>query len=83
MFAYELFKVKIKIVNNTRNTYIWVKIHLNCSQIIVVHVHAKWFYLKFTQRVTKLHTVSNQEVASKQTDKHAADCSKVVCCGVS
>ena len=29
-FAYELFKVKTKkIVNNTRNTYIWVKILLN------------------------------------------------------
>ena len=28
IFAYELFKVKIKIVNNTRNTYIWVKILL-------------------------------------------------------
>ena len=28
-FAYELFKVKMKIVNNTRNMYIWVKILLN------------------------------------------------------
>ena len=29
ILAYELFKVKMKIVNNTRNTYIWVKIPLN------------------------------------------------------
>ena len=28
IFAYEIFKVKSKIVNNTRNTYIWIKIFL-------------------------------------------------------
>ena len=26
IFAYKCFKVKSKIVNNTRNTYIWVKL---------------------------------------------------------
>ena len=25
IFAYELFKIKMEIINNTRNTYIWVK----------------------------------------------------------
>ena len=34
----------------------------NC-QIIVVHVHATVFFLKFTQCVTILQTVSNQVVA--------------------
>ena len=36
-----------------------------CSQINVVHVHANGF-LKFTQRVTILQTVSNQEVTLKR-----------------
>ena len=38
-FAYELFKVKMKIVNNTRNTYLGQNTSKYCSQIIVVHVH--------------------------------------------
>ena len=33
-----------------------------CSRIIVVHAHATDFFLKFTQCVTILQTVSNQEV---------------------
>ena len=37
-----------------------------CSQIIVVHVHATVFFLKFTLRVTILQTVSNQEVTLKR-----------------
>ena len=40
-----------------------------CSMIIVVHVHATvcfFFLLKFTQRVTILQTVSNQEVILKR-----------------
>ena len=36
-----------------------------CSRIIVVHVHA-CFFIKFTQRVTILQTVSNQEVTLKR-----------------
>ena len=48
-----------------------------CSQIIEVHVHANGFSLKFTQHVTILQTISNQEVT-----KHAADCSNAVCWGV-
>ena len=36
-----------------------------CSGIIVVHVHATGVFLKFTRRVTILHTVSNQEVTLK------------------
>ena len=43
-----------------------------CSRITVVHVHATVFFLKFTQRVTILQTVSNQEVTLKKTDKQAA-----------
>ena len=37
IFVYDLFMVKMKIVNNTRNTYIWVKIlrTIYCSQIIL------------------------------------------------
>ena len=52
------------------------------SQIIVVHVHANIFFLNVTQRVAILLSVSNQEVAIKNTDKHTADCSKAVCWGV-
>ena len=33
IFAYKLFMVKSKIVNNTRNTYFWVRIR---SHIVVV-----------------------------------------------
>ena len=40
MFAYELFKVKMKVVNNTRNIYI----SKYCSQIIVVNNHANGFH---------------------------------------
>ena len=44
IFAYELFKVKIKNCNKTRNTYIWVKnTSKYCKQIIVVDVHANGF----------------------------------------
>ena len=53
-----------------------------CIRIIVVHVHATVFFLKFTQRVTILQTVSNQEVTLNETDTHDADCSKAVCWGV-
>ena len=37
-----------------------------CSRIIVVHVHEPVFFLKVTQRVTILQTVSNQEVTLKR-----------------
>ena len=37
-----------------------------CSWISVVHVYALFFFLKFTQRVTILQTVSNQEVTLKR-----------------
>ena len=60
-----------KFVNLGENTSI------NCSQIVVVHVHATVFFLNFTQRVT-IKPGSN----SKKTGKHAADCSKAVCWGV-
>ena len=47
IFVYELFKVKLKNVNNTRNTYI---LGQNTSKyrspIIVVHVHATVFFSK-------------------------------------
>ena len=45
IFAYDLFKVKLKKnVNNTSSTYIWIEnISKYCSQIIVVHVHANGF----------------------------------------
>ena len=36
------------------------------SQIIVVHVHATVFFLKFTQLVTVLQMVSNQKVTLKR-----------------
>ena len=39
IFAYELFKVKLKIVNNTRNTqYLVQNTSKYCSQTIVVHL---------------------------------------------
>ena len=37
-----------------------------CSRIIVVHVLATIFFPKFIQRITILHTVSNQEVTLKR-----------------
>ena len=37
-----------------------------CRQIIVVHVHANAYFLKFTQRLKMLQTVSNQEVTLKR-----------------
>ena len=41
IFAYELFKVKMKIVNSTRNLYILVQNASNYRrQISVVNVHA-------------------------------------------
>ena len=56
-----------KIVNiffSTRNLYILGEnTSKYCSRIIVVHVHATVFFLKFAQRVKILQTVSNQEVA--------------------
>ena len=66
----------------TRNLYILGEnTSKYCSRIIVVHVHEiVFFFLKFTQHVTILQTISNQEGSdSKKTDKHAVDCSKVVC----
>ena len=64
IFGLELFKVKMKKnVNNNRNTlYLGQNTSKYCSQIIAVYVHANGFSLKFTQRVTKLQMVSNQEV---------------------
>ena len=38
----------------------------DCSRIIVVHVVATVFFLKFTQRATILQTVLNQEVTLKR-----------------
>ena len=43
------------------------------SWIIVVHVYATVFFLKFTQRATILQTVSNQEVTLKGL---------LACCGL-
>ena len=37
-----------------------------CSRIIVGHIHANGFSLKFIQGVTALLTVSNQEVTLKR-----------------
>ena len=64
IFGLELFKVKMKKnVNNNRNTfYLGQNTSKYCSQIIAVYAHANVFSLKFTQRITKLQTVSNQEV---------------------
>ena len=48
---------------STRNLYILGEnTSKYCSRIIVVHVHATVFFLNFSQRVTNLQTVSNQEV---------------------
>ena len=56
--------MKKKNVNHIRNTlYFGQKTSKYCSQIIIVHVHANVFSLKFTQRVTILQTESNHEVA--------------------
>ena len=45
-----------KCVHLEENTSIY------CSRIIVLHVHAIVFFLKFTQCATILQTLSNQEV---------------------
>ena len=49
-----------KFVHLGQNTSIY------CSSLIVFHVHATVFFLKFTQPVTILQTVSNQEVTLKR-----------------
>ena len=49
-----------KCVHLGENTSIY------CSPIIVVYVHATVFFLKLTQRVTILQTVSNHEVTLKR-----------------
>ena len=44
IFAYEFSKVKLKIVNNTRNTkYLGQNTSKYCSRIIEGHVHANDF----------------------------------------
>ena len=89
LFTIFHFDLEKFISKNCKNIFFYQKfVHLGkntsiyCSRIIVVHVHATVFFLKFTQRVIILQTVSNQEVTLKKTDKHAADCSKAVCWGV-
>ena len=66
-FILTLESSEAKIVNiyfSTRNLYILGEnTSKYCSRIIVVHVHATVFFLKFAQRVKTLQTVSNQEVA--------------------
>ena len=60
--------------------YLGENTSLYCSWIIVVHVHATVFFLKFTQRAC--HNIANgikPGSNSKKTYKHAADCSKAVC----
>ena len=53
----------VSIYFSTRNFYISAEnTSTYCSPIIVVHVHATVFFLKFTQPVTILQTVSKQEV---------------------
>ena len=44
IFAYDFFKVKLKIVNKSRNTqYLSQNTSKYCSRIIVGHVHANGF----------------------------------------
>ena len=78
IFAHELFKVKMKIVNNTRNTYtLGQNTTKYRSQIIVVHVYATVS--------SKVHNIVNgikPGSDAKKTDKHVVDCSKAVCRGV-
>ena len=51
---------------STRNLYIFGEnTSIYCSLTIAVHVYAT-FFLKFTQCVTLLQTVSNQEVTLKR-----------------
>ena len=55
-----------------------------CSQIIVVHVHATVFFFWSSHSVSqysKPYQTRNRSY-SKNTNKHTADCSKAVCCGV-
>ena len=63
-FDLEKFTSKnCKYIFSTRNLYISAEnTSKYCSPIIVVHVHATVFFLKFTQPVTILQTVSKQEV---------------------
>ena len=73
---------KCKIVNNTRNTlYLGQNTSKYCSQIIVVYVHAHVF--------SRIHPACHNIVNSikpgsdsRKTDKHAVDCSKAVCWGI-
>ena len=63
-FWYYLQKFISKNVNkyfSTRNVHSGENTSKYCSRIIVVYIYATVFFLKFTQRVTILQTVSNQE----------------------
>ena len=70
------------IVFNPKFVHLVENTSICCSRIIVVHVHATDFFLMFTQRVTILQMISNQDSYSKKADKQTADCSKAVCWGV-
>ena len=57
-FKHTFFYQKVVNLGETTSKY--------CNKIIVIHVHATSFFLTFTQRVTILQTVSNQEVIQKR-----------------
>ena len=72
IFIFFYFALEKFISKNCKYIFFYQKfVHLGeytskyCSRIIVVHVHATVF-LKFTQRVTILQTVSNQEMTLKE-----------------
>ena len=73
LFTIFYFDLEKFISENCKYIFLYQKfIHLGedtskyYSRIIVVHVHATVFFLKFTQRVTIFQMVSNQEVTIKR-----------------
>ena len=59
-----------KIVNRyfstRKNVHLGENTSKYCSRVIIVSCSCNFFFLKFTQRVTILQTVSNQEVILKR-----------------
>ena len=88
LFTIVLFDLEKFISKNVKTFFYQKFVHLgdntsmNCSRIIEVHVHATVFFSKVHPACHKYASGIKPGSNSKKTDKHAADCSKAVCWGV-
>ena len=75
-----------KLVNiyfSTRNLYILGEnTSKYCSRLILVYVHASVFFPEVPLACHNFANGIKPGSDSRKTDKHAVDCSKVVCWGV-